>query len=776
MKIQCSCGAKYAFDITPEIAQNPVRFVCPSCGLDSSEIVNQLVREELAESAVQRPLPDAPAPSVASTPPPAARIRISPTAKPTEPAAATPVSSKFCAKHPGERATEKCAVCGKPICPQCLALFGYFCSPLCKGKAEAQKIDVPVYAGRKDLVEARFWRKIGLIAGALGIVLVLALGAWTWYAWFGSVPHPFFSVRFEDTERAYSGGSQLVGKDQLVFLHGGTLARCDLKTKKQIWSQELVTKEQVARLVKAQNDLESRLDSENTGGYHHRRSSEDIERSAKQMLQAELSLRVSGQNIWVANADKLTHYDWDSGKVLREIPLPARGGEIVERGDELLLLGAQSVAHISLASGDVRVEQFGAAGATTPAAAQNAATGGLPGTGADNGQPLAPAKVEAQAQNLNLPGRVALPALLANAGHEQQLEAALKDDSQHPRPKNSQPPPVAAESFQLIPGQTDFAQFSARLLEEHLVSRSAMQAPPKKSVLDGDLNGVKTTAAANEILNEMQRNRGGDTVTEDASRYQVTVHLPAAADTPDWTGEVVGPPQLFVLKTVNVIAAGKTVIVLDKANKKLWQAALTYSIAAGSGEFAGRESQFGAGPCVEHGDTLYVFDQAVLTAFELNSGNARWRLPSVGVVGLFFDGQDSVYVNTTTGNPDDIKYSRQIDISRKTEAVLFKLDPKTGKTLWSIKPGSSISYLSGKFIYAMESYDPNPTDEEVLNDMTASLQKPPYLYIVRIRPADGRILWEYYDRNRCPINVRFDDNSIELIFKREVQVLRYLTF
>ena len=48
MKIQCACGAKYAFDITPDMARNPVRFVCPGCGLDSSEYVNQLVREELA--------------------------------------------------------------------------------------------------------------------------------------------------------------------------------------------------------------------------------------------------------------------------------------------------------------------------------------------------------------------------------------------------------------------------------------------------------------------------------------------------------------------------------------------------------------------------------------------------------------------------------------------------------------------------------------------------------------------------------------------------------
>ncbi len=73
----------------------------------------------------------------------------------------------------------------------------------------------------RTVVEAKFWRKTGLMIGPSARVIVLALGAWTWYAWFGSVPHTYFSVRFDDTDRAYFGSSQLVGKDQIVFLHGG---------------------------------------------------------------------------------------------------------------------------------------------------------------------------------------------------------------------------------------------------------------------------------------------------------------------------------------------------------------------------------------------------------------------------------------------------------------------------------------------------------------------------------------------------------------------------
>ena len=126
-------------------------------------------------------------------------------------------------------------------------------------------------------------------------------------------------------------------------------------------------------------------------------------------------------------------------------------------------------------------------------------------------------------------------------------------------------------------------------------------------------------------------------MSEDQSRYQVILHRPDSTDTPDWTGEVIGPPRLFPLKTVNVLAGGRSIIVFDKSNKKLWEASFTYPIGPGYQGFNEEDSPFGAGPCVEHGNVLYVFDQAVLSAFDLTTGNVRWRLPSVGVVGLFFD-------------------------------------------------------------------------------------------------------------------------------------------
>jgi PQQ-like domain len=785
MKLQCACGAKYAFDITPEMTREPVKFVCPSCGLDSSDFVNELVRRELGNSppTVATPVsPVAPAaPAVPAAEAPRLKIsRAETSATPSAEPVTAAETSKFCPRHLRERVTENCAVCQKPICPKCMEMFG-FCSVLCKAKAEAQNINMPVYAGQKSAVEARFWRKTGLVFGLIAAVIISALAFWTWYAWFGSIPHTYFSVRFADDDRAYSGKSELVGQDQIIFLHGGTLARYDLKTKKQIWSQELVTKEQIAAVVKQESDLLARENSVGDPALRQHISDEQMEKEARIGLASQLQLRVSGQNVWIGNGDKLTYYDWDSGKVAREITLPEFGGELVESGGELLMIGAQAVTHINLASGETRAENFSGAGTLAMASTQNAnagntAAGGLPLAGADNSRPLDPNKVAAQAQNLTLPARIALPALLGNASHEQQLEAALKDDPQHLRSPNAKLFSSATGNSTLVPGANGFVQFSTRLLEERIVTREAMRAPPKKSVLnDANLNASQTAQVANETLNEMQRNNGGDKVSEDESHYQVTVHIPNSPGIADWSGEVVGPPQLFALKTVNVVAAGKMVIVLDQTNKKLWEIALTYNISAGSGGLFQDASQFGAGPCVEHGDTLYVFDEAVLSAFDLSTGNARWRLPSVGVVGLFFDDAGNLFVNTTTGNPDDIKYSRQIDISKSTDDVLLKIDPKTGKTLWSVKPGGFISYLSGKFIYTVQSYDPNPTDEETMNDL--ALQKPAYFRIARINPENGRTMWEYYDsRDRCPVDVRFKDNSIELVFKREVQVLKYLTF
>ena len=131
---------------------------------------------------------------------------------------------------------------------------------------------------------------------------------------------------------------------------------------------------------------------------------------------------------------------------------------------------------------------------------------------------------------------------------------------------------------------------------------------------------------------------------------------------------------------------------------------------------------------MERGGALYVFDQEVLTAFDLKTGAVRWRLPSVGIVGVFFDDKGMMVVNTTTATPDTVKYSRQIDVTQKIAAIVLKIDPGTGKILWSADPGGFVSYVSGKYIYLVQSYD---ADDQKENLWSTGLEPKSHVWIRR---------------------------------------------
>ena len=774
MKIQCSCGTKYDFAVTPEMAQSPIKFVCQNCGADSSDFVNELIRQQFA------PITPTPPPAPVTAPAPIA-LKISPKTE-ADPAPEKPaVESKFCSRHRQEKVTERCVICEKPICPQCIDVFGNTCSPACKAVASSQGIAVRAQLRSKTTHEEQLWEKTGWLFGAAGIGIMVFLAVWTWYAWYASIAHPIFTAHFD--VRAYSGKAILVDPKQLVLLHGGTLAHYQLGKSKPLWSLELVP----YQLIKVIKDTIARQPTD----AGPRLSGEEMEKAVRNSLSQSLSLHVLDHNIWVASPGKLTHYDWDSGNVIKEIPLPGYVEQITENQGKLRLLAHadndnEQLTLVNLATAEVQTEEFHDTGASTvPAliAQNNQPGGGLPFSPNQTGDgALDPQKFAQQAQNLTTPARIALPALLGNALHQQQLQAALAEDD--PERKLHVPARASAQKastkpqFNLVVGNYDCVQFASKVLEEKFFSHDAMKAPYPKKIADGDLSTGNENAAINETLNDMQRANGGNLVTEDVSRYQVTLRATDATTPNEWTGEIVGQPWVYPLKSVNVITGGKQVVVLDKSNQKLWEAKLANTISTAKSLenlLIGHESPYGAGPCVEHDDELFVADQVVLTAFDLTSGDVRWRLPSVGVVGLFFDDQGNVYVNTTTGSPDDVKYSKQINLNHSAQAVLVKIEAKTGKVLWNAQPGGFVTYVKDKNIYTLQSNDPNPFDEDSNDDSLAALQKPAYLHLARVRASDGHVIWEY-QQDRAPVDVQFRDNTIEFVFKRDVQVLKYLTF
>jgi len=670
-------------------------------------------------------------------------------------------------------------------------MFGYLCSPHCKEKAELQGIDVPVYAGQRDVAGAREWRKTGLIIKLSAAVIVLLLGVWFWFEWFGSRPKVVFAVRFED-EMAKSGQSALAEDGQIIFIHGDKLARYDIKSKKQVWLKHLVDKKKIATEAAeeqkriAENKI--RIELSNPDADIKVPSVEAIIKSWVESAEEELELRVHGKNIWVAGDRKLTRYDWDTGEPTKAIPFEWRLEGARGNGAEIILAdsdysGSEIVRKVNLVTGEVttnnpsRTVSMANAATDTPVPT-NAVVTAKPAVRPQNTVPpgqLDPQKLAAQLAGAPITAKIAAPATLSNARNQQRILneiASQENDAPPMRGEDDEPDYREYTSSQRsIFGEVFLTE---KLVEHKVIVHQAMKAAPKKSALDGPVNITQSMEVANDILNEWQREAGLDKEIEDVSRYSVKVRDAGTDAGSSWEGEVVGPPHVLPLKTVNVLVAGKTVIVFDKSNKKKWQATLTHQVSITRAALDEGDAPGGLGPVVERGDTIYVFDAAVLSAFDIANGNARWRLPSIGVSGLFFDGEGGIYVNTTTATPEKLKYSRQINVNDDTHDVLVKLDEKNGKELWQAELGGTMSYLSGKYIYMMAS-NRNDEEEGYGSGFGAGLTTPSFLRIRRINPKSGRIMWEHFQQ-RGPLDVKFDRNHIQLVFKKEVQVLSYISF
>jgi hypothetical protein len=780
--------------------KNPVRFVCPVCGVDASEFVDGLVRRELGQTSAPGHNPVdvlIMAQSKANlhealleTPPPPRSATVLRQEMPAPGCAKEGVmdepDAQVCSKHAGELATAKCYICAKPICPKCMQLFGYVCSPLCKARADSRGIHVPVYAGQRSLVEARRWRRIGWAATALGVAILGMVGFWVWYAAFGSKPRVVFSVRFP--QPAFAGQSLVSGKekDQLIFLHGGTLARYDLKKNQKLWSLELLDRKAFADLAAAQAQAlqqgNLKLRDEGADALPPLPSPDELNQAAERTIEQQLALHVRGKNIWVVSQDKVTLFDWETGNPAKEFAASARTGALIASGDEVLLIDAGStkpvLTHLNLGSCESRTEDLSETEAKLLVAKANAgkpqldSPGGLPvNPGKDMGQPLDPTRVAAQVQRMSTASKTALPAVLANSINQERALAELNDDG-HPKPASETVHLIPHSDFSLVPDQDAPVQMSLRLVEAHVIQHNAMKAAPTRSAFGGAGVGLDTTEASNELLNQVQRERGGEAIEEDMSRYQVT--LRGTGSETSWTGEVAGPPRLFPLQTVNVLAVGKTIIVFDKANKKLWQNSLTYDVGTRPTELERREPASVHGPCLEHKGSLYVVDEGKLTAFDLPSGNVRWGLPSVGVSSVFFDDQNMMYVNSTTASPESIKYKRQINLSDKVNPVVLKVDSRIGAILWQAESVGQVSYVSGKFIYAVQIFEPSPDDDNPLANQSGA-EPSPYVHIRRLDPRNGQEIWDHF-QERAPLDVAFDQNMIRLVFKKEVQVLKFLSF
>jgi outer membrane protein assembly factor BamB len=167
----------------------------------------------------------------------------------------------------------------------------------------------------------------------------------------------------------------------------------------------------------------------------------------------------------------------------------------------------------------------------------------------------------------------------------------------------------------------------------------------------------------------------------------------------------------------------------------------------------------------------------MLTAFDIAKGEGIWRLPLVGIAGMFFGGDGNIYLNATTADQDSLTFSKQIDLGNMPSAQVVKVDAANGAVLWRVEPGGELHYVSGEFLYTLRSYMPDETDEDMdgLPGVESGYEKPPYLKLKRLHPRNGRVLFEHFQQ-RAPLDLRFEENTIRFVFKKEVQLLKFLSF
>ena len=441
---------------------------------------------------------------------------------------------------------------------------------------------------------------------------------------------------------------------------------------------------------------------------------------------------IDNDSIWICLGARVLRLNRATGEMKQTIPIAGRFLSFTPSDTSLLVVSAKNeitrlVCRIDLASGEVASDEI-----TVPRAEKRAMPNELP----PNVQPTA-------------------GVLLAQALDEQKFNK-----------------PLDAMSSEFFSTGANLVELRVRLLEPKVTFVQSIK-PRGPTHITPNLTASSSSAdVAEEVFNDIKRDQTGGVKGIDESRYEATLRRWIGAAPVEWKGEVTGVPMFFSLKTVDLLVAGKQLIVFDKQNKKLFSAQLTYPV---NGHYQPDRWDRHSAPAVEGNGGLYFFDEGVLTAFSLPSGEVRWRLPSVGISKVQFDDHGVLYVDSTSGSPEDIQYSDQIKLD-KAAPVLLKIDPASGKILWHVAQEGQGCFLSGPFLYAASAEQGGIA---LANGLAEAINAPRpdapvYFHLYRIDPADGKILWDFY-RTEAPAELSFQQNRFLLRFGSDVQAWKFLT-
>ncbi len=671
--------------------------------------------------------------------------------------------------------------------------FGYICSVFCRQQAEAQGIKIPRCKLQRRGIEDKQMVQAQRIGWAVvGILLVMG-GFWFWYAWFARVPKVVYSVPLvvpnPDSDKPFKPDAyyQLIGPGELLSVKNRELDLYDVPHEKMLWTAKLQSDAEVAavKAAKAKNEEIMRLtpkkiDTDTQADITQYHGLDPLG-FRDDFFFADPGVAVTTNDVWIWFSDRLLRFDRATGSP-KDAGVKDHIVNVSYSGDMLLVLtheqnGRETLTEITLPDGSSQNVEITPGKTNEVAAAKGKSATGkgtnrldlAKGAAGKTGASLAAKRIDtgkagrlsarsagnAGATAGGTPAKPAGP--MGTSLDALQAAAAVGGDAAD----DSSDDEFGAMGYygyhsrDYQPASVNVAQFQSKMLEHKVITHESMAPKPqKKLMVDSDnLTAGKSLSAAVEMANAMTPQMSTE---EDVSVYEVTLHRLFAPGAPDWTNQVTGEPAFFPLQTVDVVGAGKDIYVLDKNNKLLWKAKLTYNIPARSLYFSrsgDRNSQ-----CLETKDSLYVADESMLTRFDLATGEEKWHLNISGVRDLKLDSKGQIYAVS--------EQSQGSGINARSRPVISKVDWKTGKELWSLESAGDSLMMSGKFIYTTR----------ISTAMAfLKLEEGPDVHynLNLINPSSGRVIWNYHAGNRHIVRTEVQQNWILLHFRDEVLVMKF---
>jgi hypothetical protein len=723
----------------------------------------------------------------------AAGLRINKAAAPAHaaaPTAAAPVAAgagpadananaRFCNKHQSLPAADSCRVCGKPICLKCMEQFGYLCSVFCREKAEATGMKIPRYKLQKRGIDDKRVKQAQRITAAVGIAAVVFLGVWFWYAWFARNPKVVYSIPQippdPNSPRSWHPTEffQLIAPGQFLSVKSKTLELYDVVKGEALWSARLESDAE-ATAVKAAKEKNDAIMKATPKTYNPDTREETTEYKGLDPLGerddegffSNPDVAVTTNDVWLWYSDRLLRFDRQSGSP-KDVPVKDGIRDITQEGDSILVVtheptGREVLTQIMLSDGSSQNEEITPAktNAVTRLATARLAAARMAGRGTNRVDAAQGGRTRrrrdtggAGSEAGAAPGASAAPAgALATAG--------VTTPEGGNTPEDDDQSAWYDERFRnFIPAGPNVVRFDSKLLQENIIQHAALQTqqPKKPLLVDSDnLTAGQSMRASVEMANSMRGPAVGE--TEDLSTFQVRVHRLLASGVDDWTNVVTGEPSFIPLTTVDLVTAGKSVYVLDKNNKKLWDAKLSNPAVPQIHSYFGNDEANAT--CLELKDSIVVADTEMITCFDIASGAEKWHLGLGGLTGMQDDGRGHLYLtsNSTEGG----------GVATADHPLITKVDERTGKEVWRAESLGAQCLVSGKFVYGT-------WVSRVFAALKIEEGGDRIYNLNLISPSTGRRIWNYRAANRQILRTQVQQNWILLQFDDEMMVLKFFS-